>query len=129
MDDNHIKEHAYLVNRGVRAMALIGHCPAEHLEMLKIATKIEGLAEPGVIPFVIDRGDGMADYGYAAKSWVVNLYEWVVCASEETVPPLQRHRILGLLLGYSADAIRDYEEMQRGRRFNGLSASVAPVSM
>jgi hypothetical protein len=119
-----LKEQACLVARGVRAMALLGHCPAQPCTMLHIATKIEDCAEPGSIPFVVDRGDGIADYGYAAARWVLDLYEWVVRGAGHTVPSVQRHRILGLLLGYSVEAIRQHEEHISGRHFHAPSESV-----
>ncbi len=119
----YLKEQASLVARGVRAIALVGHCVADGLEMLKTATTIEAQMERGSIPFVVDRGDGVADYGYAASQWAVDLYQWVVCAADDTVPSLQRHRILGLLFGYSVEAIREYEEHISGRRFHMSTAS------
>jgi hypothetical protein len=123
--DSCLQEHARLVAKGVRALALIGHCPADPLTMLQMATKIEGSAEPRSIPFVFDRGDGTADYGYAAAWWVLDLYEWIVRASSDTVPSTQRHRILGLLLGYGVESIRQHEEHFSGRRFHRLSESRA----
>ena len=119
----YLKEQAYLIARGVRPIALIGHCVANGLEMLKTATTLEAQTERGSIPFVVDRGNGVADYGYAASQWALELYQWVVCAAEDTVPSLRRHRILGLLLGYSVDAIGQHEEHMSGRRFHLPNAS------
>ena len=59
----------------------------------------------GAIPFVGDLKGG-AESGYAARAWVVDLLTWAW-----TVPAVQRHRILGLLLGYSPDAIGQFEEV------------------
>lgn len=125
------QEQAYLIARGVRPLALLGHCVADSLEMLNTATEIERYAVPGSIPFVIERGNGVADYGYAAARWAIELYQWAVCAPEDTVPLVQRHRILGLLLGYSLDAIRRYEEEYPSRFFQSptvLAELLEPTS-
>lgn len=114
--DEVIREHAYLVSRGVRAIGLVGHCTARPLDMLKVATRIETLADSGTIPFVIERPDGVADVGFAAAAWALDLYEWLL--SEPAVPENQAHRIVGMLLGYAPDAIRRFEEEKGGRRFD-----------
>ena len=90
--------------------------------MLRTATKIERLSVAGAIPFVVDRGDGIADYGYAAHAWVIDLFGWAA-KIDDAVPDVHRHRIIGLLLGYSATAIREDEELSRGRRFELSSSS------
>jgi len=104
-------------------LALLGHCPADPLEMRVRLSQLERSATQGAIPFVVDRGDGIAEYGYAAARWVVDLYQWVVTADAATLPVSHRHRIIGLLLGYSVAAIRDDEEQASGRRFGGPTAS------
>lgn len=112
--DDAMREHAYLVARGVRPLALAGHCEATPEEMLRVATRVETLGDGTSVPFVVDRGDGWADYGYAAAGWVVDLFEWVVRGG---CPPAQRHRIIGLLLGYAPAAVREHDELGGGRRF------------
>jgi hypothetical protein len=97
-----IREQAYLVARGVRALAVLGHCEPTQEAMSAVARMIARLAVPGALPFVIDRADGQADYGYAAQPWVIELYCW---AQSPTVPAEQRRRIIGLLLGYSPNAM------------------------
>ena len=99
-------ESAYLVARGVRSLAVLGSCSANKLEMLRMLTKLGSVAEKGAIPFVLPVGDGVAHLGFAAASWAIDLYRYAV----HEAPPQQKHRIIGLLLGYSAEAIRDYEE-------------------
>jgi hypothetical protein len=121
-----IREQSYLIARGVRALALLGHCTNEPVEMLRRATLLDSLAEPGAIPFVIDRGDGFADWGFAAAQWVLDLYSWLTKkTAQDAVPQQQVARILGLLLGYSTDAIRQFEENRSGRLF---TASPLPAS-
>lgn len=110
--DDMLSECAYLVARGVRPLALAEHFPAHHL--LRVATRIECHADVGAIPWVIDHGDGVASCGYASERWVLDLYEWAV---KGPVPEEQRERIIGLLLGYSAAAIREFEAHGSGRRF------------
>ena len=60
-----VHEHASLVARGVRMIADLGTCHADPSEMQTIASMLEVAAEPGVIRFVMDRGDGRAVYGFA----------------------------------------------------------------
>jgi hypothetical protein len=111
-------EQAYLVARGVRRLSLAGHC---HLnsgdgdKLLRVATHLERHADPTVIPFVVDHGDGVASYGYSESRWALDLYEWAV--KDPSVPQEQRHRIIGLLLGYGTPAVSVHEEVRSGRRF------------
>lgn len=70
---------------------------------------------PGVIPFVIDHGDGVASFGYAGERWALDLYEWAV--SDEGIPEAHRHRVIGLLLGYAPPAISRHDAEGCGRRF------------
>jgi hypothetical protein len=124
-----ITEQSYLVSRGVRTLALVGQCKADPITMLQVATKLETAAEVNIVAFVIDRGDGNADYGFAAAKWAVDLFQWVMAEKENAVPAEQRDRILGLLLGYSAEAIRLFEERQGGRLFQPptLTPTLSPA--
>ena len=117
MEPSYLQEHAYLIARGVRQIAIAGHCQASHKSMLSVASQVEVCAVQGAIPFVVNRGDGIADYGYAAAQWALDLYQWVVCAPVAHVPRRYAHHILGLLLGYSSDAIREFDENSTSRRF------------
>ena len=110
-----LDESAYLVERGVRPMAIVDHIPADPQAMLEAASQLE-IASIGaeVVPFVVNRGDGLADCGYAATQWVVDLYAWLV---KSGAPGEHIHRIRGLLLGYSPRAIRAHDERGCGRRF------------
>lgn len=110
-----IQEHAYLIARGVRALALVGHCEADEIGMLRWATLLDSAATQGAIPFVMPRGDGLADYGFASAQWVVDLLSWL---NSDAVPTVHRHRVLGLLLGYDSDAIRDFGEQAECRLFS-----------
>jgi hypothetical protein len=111
-----VKEQAYLVERRVRPMALVGYVQDDPQLMLEASSRLR-FASVGadVIPFVVPRRDGWADCGYAASRWVVDLYEWLVSAN--SVPKEHEHRIRGLLLGYGPDAIREHDERGSGRRF------------
>jgi len=111
-----IQEHAYLIANGVRPLALLGTCEAEPATMLRVTAQLENAAGPSSIPFVIDRGDGLADFGYAASRWALDLFQWVTRA-DSGVPARQKHRIRGLLLGYGVDAIRAFEDRSCGRLF------------
>lgn len=111
-----LTEHAYLVARGVRPLAIANHFPTDSASMLRIATLIETAAgNEDVLPFVIDHGDGSGSFGYAANRMTLDFYEWA--ASDRLIPEQQRHRIIGMLLGYSPVAISRYEETGCGRRF------------
>jgi hypothetical protein len=123
--DDLIREHAYLVARGVRSLAIIGECSADTVTMLRTATRIETLSVPGAIPFVCDCKNGVAEYGFAAEPWTVDLFEWLMTADVNAVPAEHRHRVLGLLLGYSAPAIRDFESQAAGRRFTELRCATS----
>jgi len=114
--DDYISEHAYLVARGVRPMAIVGHIKADDLLMLQVASKLEiATCDINVIPFAIPRNDGFADCGFAAATWVLELYAYIIQSDE--LPEEHMHRIRGLLLGYSAEAIRQHDERTSGRQF------------
>src|SRR5471030_567227 len=91
-----VREHAYLVARGVRPLALVGHCVSQPGALREARGSLDTFGCAGALPFVHDRGDGFADYGYAAAPWVVDLYAWAVRAeADDTMPVSQRHRIIG----------------------------------
>ncbi len=115
--DELLREQAYLVARGVRLLSLVGHLHTEgsQLLLLRVATELERHAQPGMIPFVVDHDDGVASFGFAESRWALDLYEWTV--RDPAVPEEQRHRIIGLLLGYGAPAVARYEDEGSGRRF------------
>ena len=107
-----LEEQSYLVARGVRAIALVGHCPTDGDLMLRVSTRLESAGHQGAIPFVVRRDADVADFGYAAARWAVELFVWAADTPDE-----QRHRIIGLLLGYGADAIERFERGQSVRGF------------
>ena len=81
--------------------------------MLRVATRLETIAAAEhVVPFVIDRGDGTADCGFAASRWVIETLQWANGLDEP-----YRGRVRGLLFGYSAFAIQDFEQRQSIRSF------------
>ncbi|HKB51943.1 MAG TPA: hypothetical protein VKC63_11010 [Solirubrobacterales bacterium] len=110
-----LSEHAYLVAREVRPIAIAGHFPTASASALRIATLIERAAQEAAIPFVVDHGDGNGSFGFASNRWALDFYEWA--ATDRSIPEQQRHRIIGMLLGYSPAAISRYEESGSGRRF------------
>lgn len=109
-----VREHAYLIARGVRPLALVGTCEAEPAAMQSAAAQLENAAEPGAIPFVLERGDGLADFGFAAGHWALDLFRWVSRA-DSGIPACQVHRVRGLLLGYGVETIRAFDERTGGR--------------
>ena len=116
LSDGGIQEHAYLISRGVRPLALFNPFPADPPLMLHVSTRLENLSLSlrGAIPFVVDEGNGMAIAGYAANRGVVETFLWV----EKTAQKPHRDRLLGLLLGYSIPAIVTYEQEQSIRQFD-----------
>jgi hypothetical protein len=118
-----LSEHAYLVAREVRPVAIAGHFPTGSASAVRIATLIEAATQEEVVPFVIDHGDGSGSFGYAANRWALDFYEWAV--TDGSIPEQQRHRIIGMLLGYSPVAISRYEESGSGRRFLRLPGSAS----
>jgi hypothetical protein len=105
-----LEEAAYLVSRGVRPLALAGHCPADPVMMLRARTVLSTVAmRLDVITFVIIEADHPqnASFGYAAHRWVIDLLEW---ACSPDVPRARKHEVLGLLLGYSPAAIARHQE-------------------
>jgi len=101
---------AYLVSRGVRPVALIGHCPADPIIMLRIKGGLHKARQAQlVIPFIFAEGGepGSAAFGYASHRWCIDLLEWAMSAA---VPSARKHEILGLLLGYSPSAIARHQE-------------------
>jgi hypothetical protein len=109
--DDALLDHAYLVARGVRPVALIGCCPGDLPTAQAVVTRLKTLGAGTAIPFVIPNGGTFA-YGYASHAWAVDLLQW---AFSDECPEVQRHRIVGLLLGYSPDEIRAFEEHSSGQ--------------
>jgi hypothetical protein len=106
MNREALAEQAYLVERGVRALALVGCCPVNEATHLAAELALAGQLSPGAVPFVVSQQDGRADYGYGASRWAIDLFVW---ASSDAVPLIQRERILGLLFGYAPEAVERFE--------------------
>jgi hypothetical protein len=111
--DDALSEHAYLVARSVRPIAIAGNCPAEPETMMQAMSRLKVAGGGAAIPFVIDEGDGIATCGYASHPWAVDLLQWALTSA----PGEQVHRILGLLLGYGADSIERHEALGTGQLF------------
>ena len=124
-----IREHAYLVSRGVRPMSLVCAVEAEPKKMREVYEKLSGLAPingggQGIIPipFVIAwKGKEMANCGFATHSWIPETLRWL-----EQIDEQRQHidRIIGLLLGYSPGAIAAYDVFRSGKLFqHGIEES------
>lgn len=105
VSDDVLREQVYLVARGVRPLALAGECDVA--ETFAVRSRLAVVAAREALAFVRDLGKGRAACGFASHAWAIDLFVW---ASTEA-PALQRDRILGLLLGYSPDAVRRFEEL------------------
>ena len=112
--EDSIQEQAYLVSRGVRSLALLDTCALDETVMANRFVWLNQLAgKYMVIPFVLPREDvPCAMTGYASNPWVVDLLAW-----SYKQPLRQHHRIIGLLLGYSANAIGEHDS----REFAGFT--------
>ena len=101
-----VQEQAHLVSRGGRPLALLDTCDLDETVMANRFVRLNQFAgEYTVIPFVLPREDfPCAMTGYAAATWVVDLLAW-----SYKQPIRQHHRIIGLLLGYSANAIAEHD--------------------
>lgn len=117
-----MKEQAYLVGRGVRLLAIVGtiedepYTISEALIMLNEASvAASGSQERVPIPFLVKNPAPLnrITIGFASHAWVVDVYEWL---SEKDVSLKMTGRILGLLLGYSGDAIENFENRTAGQR-------------
>lgn len=96
-----LREEARLVERGVRALALVS-APRAHADYRMFVAAMFVAAPPGVVPFVLN--DGTA--GFASHGWVVDLLAW----ARAHAPHPQVDQITGLLLGYSPESIRQFSE-------------------
>ena len=83
-------------------------------EMQKTANKQGGAGGQSIIPvaFIDDQRDALR-IGFAASSWVPDTLKWI----SENAPQPHLDRLLGLLLGYSADSIALGEDEDSGRLF------------
>lgn len=105
-----VREQAYLVSRGVRALALFGRCDPSDRDEAWGRLLVGGQHHPEALPFWIAFAEGRVDYGFAAAAWAVDLYRWA-----QSQPEAQRERIEGLLLGYGPREIERHEEARRAR--------------
>lgn len=133
-----LNEQAYLVARGVRLLAVAGvvEDTIENLvdvrQMLyEASVESAGSQERVPIPFLIKTpGTNLVNLGYASHESVVDVYEWLLGG---TLPGQMVIRVMGLLLGYSGEAIAQFECMQAGQRVpmrkekNGSPANSAPM--
>lgn len=114
--DDTIREHALLIARGVRPMALVDvlHITDQaaadkvHMQLMRYASEAGG----DILPFVVKSNDVLSYCGFAAASWVIDLMQFAV-----TDAGCRKHQIIGLLLGYSASAIQYHEDFTAGARW------------
>ena len=118
--DDAIQEQAYLVSRGVRPLALVGTVEAgDEFEVMRTVQRLEtvqvgdSLALMPIVMAVERYDDPLVDLGFASHSWVVDTFDWI----NRNVPAPHRDRMLGLMLGYSADAIAAFDASHSGQRF------------
>jgi len=104
-----LEDHAFVIARGVRPLALIGTfytrncCGTELLDSLRA---VRGADD--VVAFILPSFGGSMAYGYASHEWVVDFYRWAL----ENAPKPYFDYILGLLCGYSPQAVSDFTRGQ-----------------
>ncbi len=109
MNNELIDEQAYLVSRGVRPLALLDAIGLDEAEMYKQFVQLGQITQWDAIPFVLPRKDmNCAMTGFAAAQWVIDLLAW----SYANAPLQHHHQIIGLLLGYSVNAIAKHDARQ-----------------
>lgn len=124
LSDGQIGEHAYLIDRGTRPMTLFNSFPNEAFLMARMLTRLEvcSIGFPNAIAFVIDE-EHFASCGFASHKWVIDLF---VYASKLEEP--HRSRILGLLFGYSNEAIAKWEDTESVKLFNGIESDECQIT-
>ena len=113
-------EAAYLVSRGVRPLAVVAEGVADEMQMIRAMTVLGRYSDDRAIRFVVDHEDGTASWGYAAAAWAIDLYRW---ARLEEKDESRRHQVLGLLLGYSPEAVARHLDSLVGRLFTRSGGS------
>ncbi len=95
------------MSRGVRPLALLGTVATDAVSLRDAHILLrQTIGDMAAIPFTIPRADiGRADVGFAAAEWVIDFLAW----SYEQAPDRQGSRIVGLLLGYSPEAIASHD--------------------
>ena len=115
--DGTIQDAAYQVSRGIRPLVLLGHVKPDPITLLRAYNRLAYLGSSSYnksIPVVMLRKDRTcADAGFAARKWVGESFKWVM----DNAPQPHLDRLLGLMLGYSPDAIAENDEGQAGNLF------------
>ena len=122
VSEDTIQHQAYLVSRGVRPLAIVDAVKSDDpVAVLKAYNKMQftllGLgpgSDRSVVPFAVKRKEqDVVDVGFAARAWIANTLKWVLW----NAPQPHLDRLVGLLLGYSPDAIASNDEADGGRLF------------
>ena len=128
-----IKEQAYLVSRGVRPLAIVAEsCNEDPVAVLKAYTEMcytlqrGGITVGGqsnIVPICYQNGEGSVKLGFAARAWVPETLKWIL----ENAPQPHLDRILGLLLGYSPDAIAADGDFDSGNLFPDTAEAISSI--
>ena len=97
-----------LIRNGVRPLCVVNTLTEREIKEGNVEEQLRETCCGGVVPFIADIGEGLFECGFAASEWVVDTWRWI----NKNVPDSQKHRLRGLLLGYSVSAISDYEQRQ-----------------
>ena len=103
VSEEKISHDAYLVERGVRALALVSTIPNDPdcatnayyvLSAVRLGVVAGGYRQ--AIPFVLTRdGEDTAEVGYASHRWVIETYDWI----DEHAPEPHRGAVAGYVAG------------------------------
>lgn len=109
---------AYLVEKGVRPLALVGDIDAKELEVLKKELVDKCFWHKNITPFIIKEDDGYS-FGFARNKHIVETYKYIREARKDgTITEDVFHTILGLMLGYSVDDTEEF--LQKHNKFESV---------
>ena len=129
-----IKEQAYLVSRGVRPLAIVAESYGEDpITALKSYNKLCYVLQSGgitvggqgIIPICYQDDKGIIKMGFAARSWIPDTLKWAL----ENIPQPHLDRLLGLLLGYSPDAIATDGDFDSGNLFPNTAEAISSLEL
>ena len=107
MSDDALTEHACLIGRGVRPMALLGTTREDYPERLIILNNLDKAITSNALSFMLEVEDGCYHYGYVQSPWILDLYKWI-----NSNPEPYRGMVRGLLFGYSPSEIGHFVTRQ-----------------
>jgi hypothetical protein len=112
-----LQTQAYLVEKGVRLIAQVGHfLDLTKEDFTELYTEVQEAAHGSsrCLPFYTGEIGGPIIFGFARYRWAADMYEWLHSDEAGALPPFIYHAILGMMYGYSGSEIREYLDRIRG---------------